>query len=198
MTFSYYLISSLFIGLCLTEDDFNATQKNVMPDYYWRDYVGIIPNDALPGGFDKSRARTYIGQILTKDLLLPATIHNGSKTSVASANGETIYVDNFVKILCTRNRGRYRWVTTENSKTHLLTNFHLVIGGTEAGYVLNIGRVAHDMQVIVGKVFAHHTPYKGLTIPYNNTEITYQSYELLVYQIPEYTETPKPTKAPIN
>ncbi|KAK4886675.1 hypothetical protein RN001_002946 [Aquatica leii] len=193
MLLSYCFILSLLIGHCLTKSSCrsnvtpkNVTFKKVIPDYYWREYLGVIPDDAFPGGSDKSGAHTYIGQMFTKGLLLPATIYQGSQTALASAGGISIRQENFVKILCTQSPGRYRWIPTENSKIHLLTDVHLVIGGTEAGYVLNIGRVNHEMNVVIGKIFADHTLHKGLKIPYNNQEITYQSYEVLVYRYPGY------------
>ncbi|XP_031354150.1 uncharacterized protein LOC116178712 [Photinus pyralis] len=160
----------------------SALYENEITDYYWREYVGEIPCDAIPGGFDKSGNPAYIGQMYhSKFGLLPATITKGSQKALASGGGSSFTSDTFVKILCSRHHDRYKWVPTENANGHLLTNYHLVIGGNEAGYVLNIGRVNHEMEVVIGKVFAHHTPYRGLSIPNKAKEAVYQSYEILVY-----------------
>ncbi|KAF2895267.1 hypothetical protein ILUMI_10905 [Ignelater luminosus] len=151
-------------------------------DYYWREYTGVIPSDAIPGGTDRSAKRTYIGQMYSKSFgLLPATIYPGSTSAIASGGGKSFSADTFVKILCSRNLDRYHWIPTRNQDTHLLTDCHLVIGGTEAGYVLNIGRVNHEMQTVIGKVFAHHTPFRGLSIPNKQNEAIYQTYEILTY-----------------
>ncbi|KAK5650635.1 hypothetical protein RI129_001664 [Pyrocoelia pectoralis] len=117
--------------------------------------------------------------------LLPSTIYRGSKYLLASGSGSSFTSDSFVKILCSRNHHKYKWIPTENSQTHLLTAYHLVIGGNEGKYVLNIGRVNHEMEIIMGKVFAHNTPHRGLSIPYKDKEAIYQSYEILVYDYAE-------------
>lgn len=46
-------------------------------DYYWRDYTGNIPNDALPGGRDAEGRLTYIAQVLYEKLLVPGEIRDG-------------------------------------------------------------------------------------------------------------------------
>lgn len=160
----------------------DIVRDNSIRDYYWREYLGVIPSDAIPGGFDKTNQRTYIGQMFDSRFgLLPSTIYKGSKHLLASGGGSSFTADTFVKILCSPNHNRYKWIPTENSKSHLLVDYHLVIGGNEAGYVLNIGRVNHESEIILGKVFGHNTPYRGLSIPYKSKESIYQSYEILVY-----------------
>ncbi|KAK5641279.1 hypothetical protein RI129_009826 [Pyrocoelia pectoralis] len=179
-----YIILALLIDKIVAENKCNdhSVYGDEIIDYYWREYVGEIPNDAIPGGFDKSGNPTFIGQMYSAKFgLLPSTICNSSKQLLASGGGKSFTSDTFVKVLCSQHHERYKWIVTENAKTHLLTNYHLVIGGNEAGYVLNIGRVNHEMGILIGKVFAHHTPYRGLSIPYKEKEVTYQTYEILVY-----------------
>ncbi|KAF2900132.1 hypothetical protein ILUMI_06050 [Ignelater luminosus] len=151
-------------------------------DYYWRDYVGIIPEDAIPGGKDKAGVTTYIGQVYIKDReLLPATIYPGCKTARASAYNKELQTEKNVKILCGRHLEKYKWKTTKNEETHLLTDCHLVVGGHEVGHNLNFGRVNHDGQVVVGKVFSNPLSNRGLWIPYNGQETHFLSYEILTY-----------------
>lgn len=38
--------------------------NNLFVDYYWRDFNGTIPWDAIEGGKDSSGEKTYIGQAL--------------------------------------------------------------------------------------------------------------------------------------
>lgn len=48
--------------------------------YYWRDFTGEIPSDALPGGTDISGKPIFIGQIFNLIFLIPAKIYvNDSK-----------------------------------------------------------------------------------------------------------------------
>lgn len=53
-------------------------------DYYWRQYLGEIPPDAIVGGHDSSGKLTYIGQayIISNRLdsqcaIIPVEIHQG-------------------------------------------------------------------------------------------------------------------------
>lgn len=43
-------------------------------DYYWRDFFGQIPRDAVEGGFSEVNGSTFIGQALNIDLS-PVEIH---------------------------------------------------------------------------------------------------------------------------
>jgi hypothetical protein len=53
-------------------------QKPGMPDYYWRDYTGEIPHDAILGGYDVNKKPTYIGQAFLADVgIIPGTIYPG-------------------------------------------------------------------------------------------------------------------------
>lgn len=64
---------------------------------------------------------------------------------------------------------------------HLLTNCHLVVGGTETETILYIGRVNHEMEIQVGKIYPSFSQYKGLAIPHSGKEAHYNSFEVLAY-----------------
>lgn len=64
----------------------------------------------------------------------------------------------------------------------MLTECDQVIGGTEIGQVLTIGRVNLQGSVIIGKVFANHLTNKGLWIASGDGgPANYLSFELLNY-----------------
>lgn len=152
------------------------------PDYYWRDYVGTIPLDAVAGGTDKAGKTTYIGQIFNKKFeLLPATIYPGCKIARASAYNQFRESDTNVKILCSGRPQEFAWIPVKNEKAHLLTDCSFVLGGSEVEQPLNLGRVNYDGQLIIGKVFSFPLPNRGLYIPYNNKEVKFLSYEILTY-----------------
>jgi hypothetical protein len=49
-------------------------------DYYWREYTGIIPRDAVAGGANINREQVYIGQAYVKNHgLITAQINAGVK-----------------------------------------------------------------------------------------------------------------------
>ncbi|KAF5289368.1 hypothetical protein FQR65_LT11879 [Abscondita terminalis] len=157
--------------------------------YYWRDYVGHIPPDAVEGGLDKSGNPTYIGQVYTKQYeLLPATIYSGCPFAVASAYNHRFEVDKNIKILCSNEQDKLAWVLTKNEETHLLFNCHMVIGGFEVGQTLNIGRVNHGGHTIIGKVFSYPLGNRGLWIPNNAHEANFLQYEILTYGCPKKIE----------
>lgn len=74
----------------------NSKYKNT--DYYWRDYVGVIPKDAVEGGTDKNGNATYIGQVYIRDKILPAIITQGCLTAKTTANGHFVTIDEDVKV----------------------------------------------------------------------------------------------------
>ncbi|KAF2897898.1 hypothetical protein ILUMI_08277, partial [Ignelater luminosus] len=167
----------------------NTENSLEFPGYYWRDYTGIIPPDAIEGGTDESGSPTYIGQVYIKEYeLLPAIITRGCKTVITTAYGEERTSDKNTKILCARDKRKFEWVPTKSEETHLMTNRHFVIGGTEIGHNLNIGRINHGGRLLTGKIFSYPLPNRGLAVPYEGKPIVYQSYEILTYNVSKYSD----------
>jgi hypothetical protein len=74
-------------------------------------------------------------------------------------------------------------VKTTAAKLHTeLIGKHLVVGGTENGKVLNIGRVSYQGEVIVGKVYSYSVGDALMFFPYHSNETSVVSYEVLVYE----------------
>lgn len=76
---------------------------------YWRDYNGLVPTDALPGGKNADGKTTYVGQMnilaeynteTSKIHTIPVTITNGNRTAVGAYQGRTVTSDDnsYVKV----------------------------------------------------------------------------------------------------
>jgi hypothetical protein len=57
-------------------------------DYYWREYTGIIPRDAIAGGANINGEQIYIGQAYVKNSgFIPAQINGGVKEVYVPISG---------------------------------------------------------------------------------------------------------------
>ncbi|XP_044252980.1 uncharacterized protein LOC123003961 [Tribolium madens] len=151
-------------------------------DYYWRDYYGEIPDDALPGGYDRNLEPTYIGQLFVLNKgLLTTRIYKGQKCVTASKEG--IYTSSeAIKILCSTQPEKFRWISSTASDLHVESiGKHLVVGGYENGKILNVGRGSYQEEAIVGKVCSYNIGKALMYFPYKNEEINMDSYEVLIY-----------------
>ncbi|KAK5641556.1 hypothetical protein RI129_010103 [Pyrocoelia pectoralis] len=149
--------------------------------YCWREFYGEVPPDAVPGGQDRAGNPTYIGQVYGKDLeLLPATIVRGSPIVTTTRTASAMQSDKNVKILCSNEQHKFKWIPTKYGDVHMLSNCHLVNGGYEVEHFLHIGRVNHQAEVIIGKVFSYRDP-GGLSIPYGGVPVYYQAYQILAF-----------------
>ncbi|KAF2897474.1 hypothetical protein ILUMI_08704 [Ignelater luminosus] len=162
-----------------------ASYPNQVPEYYWRDYVGIIPEDAVEGGTDESGAPTYVGQTYIREYgLLPAIVFRGCRTVNTTAQDKAVTSDTNIKILCGKYKTRFQWVPTRDEDLHLLTGRHFIVGGSEVGQALYIGRVNYDNRVIIGKFFMNPPLSKfGLAIPYQGKPVNVHSFEVLTYNV---------------
>jgi hypothetical protein len=152
-------------------------------NYYWKDYFGEIPADAVPGGTDKNHQTTYIAQVyIPNHGILTTRLYKGSKSVTTSRYG--IHTsEQFIKVLCSDEPEKLSWVKTTAAKLHTdLIGKHLVVGGTENGKILNIGRASYQGEVIVGKVCSYNVGDASMFFPYHNNEISVASYEVLVYE----------------
>ncbi|KAJ8928578.1 hypothetical protein NQ314_018864 [Rhamnusium bicolor] len=59
-------------------------------NYYWREYAGEIPFDAVTGGTDVDNKTTYISQVnLNEYGIIPVTIYPGEKICNSKYDGIT-------------------------------------------------------------------------------------------------------------
>ncbi|EFA03860.1 hypothetical protein TcasGA2_TC013978 [Tribolium castaneum] len=162
--------------------------------YYWREFTGVVPPDALPGGKDADGRRTYIGEAYVHNHgIYVVQIYPGVKEVEVPAYGPKSASFN-IKILCTEDPESFFWIKT-SAKT-----YEKDIEGLEpvtAGYdgvgnsgVVNVGRIFYQGEVLVGDV----TPYasrKGnvqLWFPFRKMERAVNFYELLVVYVPNGIE----------
>ncbi|KAF5280048.1 hypothetical protein FQR65_LT03303 [Abscondita terminalis] len=151
-------------------------------DYYWRDYIGHIPNDAIEGGRDKLGKAVYVGQAFFKNIgLLPTTIYSNSPNIQITAGGKVFSSNQNIKILCSKNPNYYVWIPTTIDSMHLLTNCLILPGGTETDTILHIGRAYHEMETQIGKIYPSFSEYRGLALTHNGKEANYKSFEVLTY-----------------
>ncbi|KAJ3617375.1 hypothetical protein MTP99_007106 [Tenebrio molitor] len=159
-----------------------AEITSCFPDYYWRDFKGKIPEDAVEGGLSPSGRPFYVAQAyFPKTGLLPANVFPGKSEALSSGLGKEMKTNAHVKVLCSKHKKNFKWVPMESKDLHKLTSTHVVIGGGEIGRVLYIGRVFDETSPIVGKVFKHLHSNRGVWIPSNGGELNFLSYEILTY-----------------
>lgn len=159
--------------------------SSVLPteiDYYWRNYNGGIPSDAVQAGLDKSGKPIYIGQgFFLNTGLIPGTLHAGSTNFKVTAVGIVFSTNKYVKILCSKHPNNFRWITVNYSDIALLTNVHLVEGGVETDSIVHIGRVYHGGDLEIGKIY-NLAPYQCLAVPNSEGSMTqYQHFDILTY-----------------
>ncbi|KAJ3642683.1 hypothetical protein Zmor_025444 [Zophobas morio] len=150
--------------------DHHHHHPSVPEGCYWRDYTGEIPKDAFPGGHDSNGQPTYIGQAyLTNAGVVPANLYRGQSGMYVACNNKANYSDIAMKILCTSRPDSLVW--------------ELVIGGYHprgnAKLLLNIGRVKHGGELIVGKVHEWQEHF-SLNFVGDDTELSAKSYQALV------------------
>jgi hypothetical protein len=66
--------------------------------YYWREYTGIIPRDAVAGGANINNKQVYIGQAYVRNHgLIPGQINDGVKEIWVPINGVQ-KIDRYIKV----------------------------------------------------------------------------------------------------
>ncbi|XP_018575569.1 uncharacterized protein LOC108914277 [Anoplophora glabripennis] len=160
----------------------NQIRFGITYDYYWRNYTGIIPRDAIEGGRDVNNMTTYIGQVSVKNQgVIPATIYPGNTTVVAVAHG-VHRVSSYIKILCSATKQNIKWMHVDSRNFQVLTtNRHLVQGGVENDIVTYIGRIRYQGETVVTKVREHGIGNVKLYYPAGNQEKSTDSFEVLIY-----------------
>ena len=89
------------VSICLNEGSTTTTKtKSIIffLDYYWREYTGTIPDDALVGGQDINKKDVYIGQAYVHgDGLIVSEIFPGVREVHAPINGVKT-VKSYIKV----------------------------------------------------------------------------------------------------
>ncbi|KAF5299416.1 hypothetical protein FQA39_LY11562 [Lamprigera yunnana] len=172
-----------FFSLCLLEGGCFLYEE-----YYWQDFQGVIPKNALAGGKDINGKPIYIGQVLYASKLLPAKIY-GNDNKAYYTWGVEYSTTKDIKILCAPHPERFKWVPTKKNEIHKLINHRPVRGGWEPGYDLYIGRAFYKSETLVGRVRVAGVPTSnlGLYISADKKEVIVNDFEILTYD-PENTD----------
>ncbi|RZC33801.1 DUF3421 domain containing protein [Asbolus verrucosus] len=157
--------------------------STLQENYYWREYTGYVPPDAIAGGKDINGDDIYIGQAYIRgEGLMVVQIYPGTREIQAAIKGVK-KVDKYTKILCGPLQN-FSWLTVTSSNLHLvLLNKHAVIGGHEDGQgQINIGRISYEGETKIGKVNSFVVGDASFRFADNNDrEPVVKSYEILLY-----------------
>ncbi|KAJ8950640.1 hypothetical protein NQ318_010839, partial [Aromia moschata] len=135
--------------------------------FYWREFEGVIPIDAIPFVSSNSiQKQLYIGQAYIHNYgLMIGEIYNGAKQITVPCYG-TKTTDIAIKILCAQDSRKYYWLPTTKETYPIDTaNRCKVLGGYDEKLpdhtnhthgVLHIGRIFHRSDhVTVGIIAAY-------------------------------------------
>ncbi|KAF2894445.1 hypothetical protein ILUMI_11734 [Ignelater luminosus] len=148
--------------------------------YYWREYAGKVPSDALAGGIDYNGNPIFMGQIFQNGKITPAKIYPDDNKAYYGYGKEHSGTEN-IKILCSQHPERFVWIKTKHDEIHLLTKHHIVLSGYHPGKTMYFGRVMYGRETSVGKVGAGINENRGLYITQNGEEINFHLFEILTY-----------------
>nr|XP_023020356.1 uncharacterized protein LOC111508939 [Leptinotarsa decemlineata] len=159
-------------------------------DYYWRDFSGRIPSDAIPAG-NNANGLSYIGQAyLHLYGVGVGTIIPNTSEILVPCYGHVHAINTFIKILCSSIPSMFHWIHTSVSTFKMNVKDQCpVLGGldrktwdiTGTKGKLNIGRIYRKGEVIVGPVASYDNDV-WLYYPSNGIEARESHYEVLVYR----------------
>ncbi|KAF2881807.1 hypothetical protein ILUMI_24363 [Ignelater luminosus] len=154
--------------------------------YYWRDYTGDIPKDAVLGGTDNRGMTTYIGQTLHPGTcILPGKISELDKKMFYEYGGLEHSAFEDVKILCSQHPEKLHWVAVKNKEpiTNIPREKKLIVGGHDKGRLLLIGRLPLPTgKLAIGKVLVESEQFELIYVG-NEGQGFFNGgpYEILVY-----------------
>jgi hypothetical protein len=153
-----------------------------LENYYWREYVGRVPEDAIVAGETAAHTNVYIGQgCVQNGGLIVGAIFPGVKEVHVPYGGDK-KLDKYVKILCGPQDSFY-WMSANYSNLHLeVIGKHAVIGGHEHAHgYMNIGRISYGGDIKVGKVTSYWPGKAYFYFVDNGSEKRVDSYQILMY-----------------
>ncbi|KAJ8968744.1 hypothetical protein NQ317_004448 [Molorchus minor] len=125
-------------------------------DFYWRDYTGNIPIDAVEGGPYYSTSgeitRSYIGQGYVHGFgLMIGRITAGNPYINVACYGVKTVTEN-IKILCAQDKSKYYWVST-TSATYAKDTLNKcpVLGGYDYTLLETANLTDGDGKLVVGR-----------------------------------------------
>ncbi|RZC34222.1 DnaJ and/or DUF3421 domain containing protein [Asbolus verrucosus] len=153
-------------------------------NYYWRDYTGSVPEDAVVGGKNVNGKNVYIGQAYDRNVgLIPVQINAGVKEVIIPIFGKIKRTDKYTKILCGPQANFY-WLPANATDLHLtLLDKHPVLGGhVDGAGQINIGRISRDSETKIGRILSYDVGRAYFYFNDNGKEgVNIPSYEVLMY-----------------
>ncbi|KAK5638887.1 hypothetical protein RI129_013182 [Pyrocoelia pectoralis] len=131
--------ASIFLVVC-----FFSTALSIKPNFYWRDYDGTIPDDAIRGGKLNGKT-TYIGLVATVEGPVSALIIPGDPKAYTTMDGKAVISLKGAKILCTTVPCRFVWTKK------LEDNCVYVTGSYIDSAAVYIGRATYEGNVVTGR-----------------------------------------------
>ncbi|KAF5293137.1 hypothetical protein FQA39_LY13747 [Lamprigera yunnana] len=165
---------------------------NPVPDYYWKEFNGVIPKDALPCGLNSNGTTTYVGQVYHGNLVTPVKIDIDTDVISYEWGYKEYTVNENIKILCGKHVEQFQWLNTANRLIHTLKDKHLIIGGYEEGGNIYIGRIQLDDELSVGKIVDGPNQSTLNTVK-NGTGYQHAAFQILSYN-PDITPRPVNTR----
>ncbi|KAF2890419.1 hypothetical protein ILUMI_15754, partial [Ignelater luminosus] len=147
--------------------------------YYWKDYDGTVPKDALFGGIDKRGRPMYLARTLFEDKLISGKVFADENYIHFGWFDEKKLTQN-IKILCTKNTNNFEWIPTRLNDITRLTGKLVVIGGFQSGHITYIGRISSNRETNVGKVICNEKDCQGLYVTKDGKEIHHTNVDLEV------------------
>ncbi|KAF2879113.1 hypothetical protein ILUMI_27061 [Ignelater luminosus] len=175
--FMFSLINAFYIH------QFHQLENDQVEDYYWADYKGIIPEDALSAGYIPANETTYyIAEVLHKNSLVPGEIHDSDKKAYYEWANERLEATGNVKIFCTKRPQMFQWIQTTNEDFKTLIEGNLVLGKYESDTRIYIGRKQIANNVVIGKVHVVLPDLKGIFYYLFGEDVFFSySFEVLSY-----------------
>ncbi|KAF5293686.1 hypothetical protein FQA39_LY03171 [Lamprigera yunnana] len=154
----------------------NITQSE---GYYWRDYHGVVPNDALVPGIDNNGMSVYIAQVLYEDQLIPGRLVEGQNQAVFEYGGKKWTTSINIKIFCTKVPQFFKWIKTTSAKFSVQNDY--IVGGYEKRYGIFIGRGTHNWDLLIGKIVVDGTNPIVLHAAQDDVAIRLNNFEVLSF-----------------
>ena len=186
------IFSNLKVCLLLSTCGIVLSQvRDHSDDFYWRDYNGEVPKDALPAGLDREHKNTYIGQVVSMGTLIPGQVFAGIEKIYYSSDYSARVGTNNIKIFCTKHPENFEWIKTNKNDAKLLARSRVIPGGYQYGDHIYIGRGIGGNLLSVGRVYlpTDSSSTASFKTAVNSEVYTPFEFEVLSYRVQNVEES---------
>ncbi|XP_063914562.1 uncharacterized protein LOC135130999 [Zophobas morio] len=163
------------------------THKSLSTDetYYWKDYDGTIPDDALEGGYDIHSNSIFIGKAQVGEDHIVVPIYPNISDVQTFSDGKVEKINSGIKILCGSEQP-VDWIRASAE------NFHVVLIGknpVQGGELknkghLHVGRIFYENEIKIGPILSYDLDKACLHFVHKHLVLSTDKYEVLVYDSP--------------